>query len=689
MTNWTFNSLDFIAIDGVEVACGERHGDHYVFIPVKGGRPQRYSGAELTQLMASSRWTYRHLAHLPTALGEREIAATRSLRDAAPDATDMARCKAHVAAVFLQLEREGLLNRSSAQPWDQARQLIEERLDLSIVGNILRGSRRAKRKDGFVLPKRTTLLAWVDTYLTHGAPALLDGKGGNRSPRFSPEVNRLMAIHAGKFASPERPNGTELYDAFERDLNARAKSLGTTLKPPSYSRFMLEIAKLSAFQKVFGREGPLAAAKQFRMSSGGEPFTSILDCVEIDTWEVDIVSLSPDDLALFAPWVKDAPLKQRLFLSAAIDVVSSVVLGLRFSLANSTEATLDCLRMVFRDKSFLQERYGCTTPFNQYGRPRLIRMDGGSEFSSEVWNAISDLEITVENPPARLPWLRATIEGLFRQFSDTASGLLVGRTFHRGAPTSDEDPATRAALSHEELATAFTVYIIDIYHALARDDLGGDTPIGVWQKQLEAGSWLPAPDLTAQRVALGQTFTRTADHRGVMIDGCRFNSVELNHRLQQNGREQFLVRLDPWNMGRVSVKIGPDDNWLSVPAIDEDAEGLSRAEWLATQKQISLQTKLRNEETKPTRSNAKASIKSIVERAAAAQFIGLGPPTEQMVVQASAKTGIAAKRHSKSSSSEPPMTFRAHGPNPMSDGKDQALTRSAGKAQWNIKGPKK
>lgn len=687
MTTWTFNSLDFIAIDGTEVACGERQGDHYVFVPVKGGRPLRFSGAELTQLMASSRWTYRHLAHLPTALGEGEIVSTPSLRDADPKAADKARCKAHVVAVFLQLEKEGVLNRSSAQ-WDRARQLIEERLDLSIVGSILHGSRRGKQQNGFVLPKRTTLLAWIDAYLKNGAPGLLDGKGGNRSPRLSPEVNRQMAIHAGKFASPERPNGKKAYDDFTEDLELRSKSLGIPLKPPSYSRFMLEIAKLSAFQKVFGREGPLAAARQFRMSNGGEPFTSILDCVEIDTWEVDIVSLAPDDLALFAPWVKDAPTKQRLFLSAAIDVVSSVVLGLRFSLASSTEATLDCLRMVFRDKSFLRERYGCTTPFNQYGRPRLVRMDGGAEFSGEVWRALGDLRITVENPPARLPWLRATIEELFRQFSDTASGLLVGRTFHRGAPQSDDDPATRAALSHEELARAFIIYIIDIYHAVARDDLGGNTPIGVWEKQLEAGSWLPPPDLTAQRVALGQTFTRTADHRGVVVDGCRFNSVELNRRLHKNGPEEFTVRLDPWNMGLVSVKIGPND-WLSVPALDEAAEGLSRAEWLVRQKQIALQTKLQNERTKPTRSNAKAHIKSIVERAAAAQFIGLGPPTEQAVVQASAQTGIAAKRHSKSASSEPPMTFRVHGPNPMSDGTDHASARITEKQQWTIRGPKK
>jgi putative transposase len=687
MTTWTFNGLDFIAIDGVEVTCGERQGDQYVFVPVKGGRPLQFSGPELTQLMASSRWTYRHLEHLPAALGKGKTVATHSLRDADPKAANMARCKAHIVAVFLQLEKEKVVNRSSVQ-WDRTRQLIEDRLDLSIVGSVLHGSRRTKKTEGFVLPKRSTLLAWIDAYLKDGASGLLDGKGGNRRSRLTPEVNRQMAIHAGKYASPERPSGKALYDDFTKALEQKEKALGITLKPPSYSRFMLEIAQLSVFQKVFGREGPLAAAKKFRMSNGGEPFTSILDCVEIDTWEVDVVSLTPDELALFAPWVKDAPPKQRLFLSAAIDVVSTVVLGLRFSLASSTEATFDCLRMVLRDKSFLRERYGCTTPFNQFGRPRLIRMDGGAEFSGEVWKALGDLKITVENPPARMPWMRATIEELFRQFSETASGLLVGRTFHRGAPSSDEDPATRAALTHEELAKAFTVYIIDIYHALARDDLGGDTPVGVWEKQLEAGSWLPPPDMTAQRGALGQTFIRKADHRGIVIDNCWFNSVELNQRLQKSEPEEFTVRLDPWNMGLVSVKIGKND-WLSVPALDEDAEGLSRAEWLIKQKQISQQTKLRNEGTKSTRSHANASIKSIVERAAAAQSIGLGPPTEQAVARASAQTGIAAKRHSKSSGSEPPMTFRPHGPHPMSGGADHVSARIPEKQQWTIRGPKK
>jgi putative transposase len=204
----------------------------------------------------------------------------------------------------------------------------------------------------------------------------------------------------------------------------------------------------------------------------GLEVSRVLERVEIDEWEVDLITL----LMLFGVWdilsdtEKDAlGLKKgpgvRMSLSVAMDSYSRCILAMRLSRAPSIASALATLEMVLVDKGPWADAVGALTPWCMSGLPESVAADAGPPYrSAEFRAALADLGITSARPAAGEAGLRARIERFFGTISTSLMPRLSGRTFSNILQRGDYPSNELAALTVEELSNALVRWVVDIYH---------------------------------------------------------------------------------------------------------------------------------------------------------------------------------------------------------------------------------
>ncbi|MDF9862382.1 hypothetical protein M2437_001364 [Methylorubrum pseudosasae] len=272
--------------------------------------------------------------------------------------------------------------------------------------------------------------------------------------------------------------------------------------------------------------------------------------------------------------------KERWILLRAIDVASKCILAEVITPTETTKAAAILLRMMISDKTPLAAAMGAKTPWNYACVPHSIATDGGAAFRSDRFRQmLADLGIVFVAPEVGQPNKRATVE---RSFGTTRTQFLQhfsGQTFANVSDKGDYDPGKSASLFVDELARALVLYDVDIYHNTPHEGLYGETPRACWQRlMIESGCSRITPGAHQQRAIFGVHLSRKLGKRGVRVLGLHYQSVDLAGLLKDRGEIDLPVRLDPDNLGWISVQIGRV--WKTVPCATSGFEGASIQAWL-------------------------------------------------------------------------------------------------------------
>lgn len=441
-------------------------------------------------------------------------------------------------------------------------------------------------------PSPRTLRSWLKRLEESGLrPASLRTDyrkcGDRRTERFPMEVRRMLQQATLLYASETRPSAIDVHKRLIADIEAanaeRAVAAMPPLPKPSYETLLREIRKLPAFEVYAGRYGLGAAMRKFAITGTGMDVERPLQRVELDEWRINLMTIV-QDIGLFeqlTPEQQDEMRKRRYWACVAIDVRTRVILGMRIAPNVSSSLALETLEMVVTPKRVFAAEAGAAEAWDQHGSPESVAHDQGRTFMSSAFRrAIIDLGCDADAPPAGMPWLRGTIERFFRTIDQQALGAFTGRTFASIAEKGDYDPQARASLTIEELCRALARWVVDVYHNSPHAGLGGETPANAWKRLTAQYGIIPPPDRHVRRAIFGIDLRRTMSSRGVRVLGLFFNALELQAHRRVHGDVAVDVKLDPADLGHVSVRLG-DRGWIAVPCMRPGFDDVPTAIWQA------------------------------------------------------------------------------------------------------------
>ncbi|KQQ13640.1 hypothetical protein ASF53_11750 [Methylobacterium sp. Leaf123] len=495
---------------------------------------------------------------------------------------------------------------------------------LSKSGN--RRKARAGQKISFRAPPGPrTLLRYVVSYEEAGCQAWglrqCHCNSGNREPRFEPEEYALMMEAVYAYLSTKRPSYEQCYKDYEDDLKRKNEERAAAGLPPlrqiGASTYRARIKRFSRFQRDCARHGIDYAIRRNCGVRRKFEVTRIGELVQIDGFKVSLIHMAVESglWATLTPEQQKAVPKERWILLRAIDVASRCILAEVIAPTETTAAAAVLLRMMIKDKTPLAAAMGARTAWDYACVPHAIATDAGAAFRSDRFRQmLADLGITFVAPQVGQPNKRAHVE---RSFGTTRTQFLThfaGQTFANVGDKGDYDPGKNANLFVDELARALVLYDVDIYHNSPHESLYGETPRNCWQRlMVESGCSRVTPGAHQLRAIFGIPLSRTVGKRGIRFLGLHYQSSDLAALLADKGEIEIPVRVDPDNLGWISVQICK--TWKSVPCATSGLEGASIQEWLAVVEDQRRRYSIAAAASRPIIADALRQIRAIAAKA--------------------------------------------------------------------------
>lgn len=593
------------------------------------GRAYQFSHEELSRLSSLGRLRIEADFFHPEKAARQQQSST-GLLSALPLTHNarVAKRSAYVEA-FLEMEREGKINRTDAAIKANTEVLIGKATQFAENLNPLGVAEPGKSADISIPPKPRTLRNWIKAAELDGQTGLLDAMHlrGNRNRVLGPEEVGLLMKEVRGYMSRERPTIKTIHEnvqiAFE-DRNAERKERGLpSLKVPSRETTRRAIRALDPFAVITARYGEAAARKKFKPVLNGLNLTRPLQRVEIDEWEIDLMTLMHSS-GLIDLFTEEERLQlgldkttKRWTLTVAICCTTRCIVGMVISTAPKARAAVQVLQMVVSNKGQWADLVGALGHWDMYGIPELIVTDCGVAFKSQAFRfACADLGITKELAIAGCPEVRGTIERVFNTVALDLLPRLSGRTFSDVVSKGDAKPEERAALTFDDLAFVLVRWVVDIYHNTPHRGLDGKTPAETWRRLMGKWGVRPSPDMRRSRLVFGHRMTRVLSKEGLTVLGVRYHSERLADWMLRKDKCDVDVRWHPKDIGAIEVRLGSD--WFTVPAIDHELDGVPAQIWLSATRDV------RSRNPKAKRINTEVvqqAIKAISERNAEAMAL--------------------------------------------------------------------
>ena len=587
------------------------------------GAVERFTHEQLDEQRTSGDWRYERGYF---ALGEAKPLAK-------PDGTRLAALPPgrrnrvlflHNACVVIHemnLADELVLTEASL---DKHRDLIVQRVAEREIGRNLAGQ---TPRGGDPLPMRQ--LPCPKTLLKHLRRFRLAGHNPDALvPRYDAacrpavvsdlEAETLLRECIWAYATPEKPSKAQVArqteDRFRKE-NSRREDAG--LRPlHTVSRRTIErrIDRLDPFTVACHRDGPDRARRAFASYGAGLPRLFPMQRVEIDEWQVDVISLfsSLGITERVPPEVRDRIPKSRRWICVAIDCATRCIVGLRLAEKPAAQEAVALLRMVVSDKSGIAHEIGAKSDWPFHGGLGVVATDAGSAFQSdEFQTAVAGLHGRLEFPPVRVPELRGTIERAFGTIAASLMPLLSGRTFSSPRERGDYDSEARAVLDDEDLLRILLMWVIDVYHHSPHGGLRGQTPADRWRELAQERFVVEPPDRHERRTALGVPQQRTLSNRGVLFLMNHYDCPELREHYRRSRDRRIDIRVDPDDLGAVSVRIG--QRWHPAPAVGGGLDGVPIVAWREGLTRVLQRNRDRAEFSRQVRDDAIAAIRDRVD----------------------------------------------------------------------------
>jgi putative transposase len=413
---------------------------------------------------------------------------------------------------------------------------------------------------------------------------------GDRTLRLPLEERQLMDTYAERYLSTLKPSMATLYANLKEEINtrnqARKASKKRPLVTPSRAAFERVIGKMDPMQVYAAREGEEAAKKKFFIVNGGLQVSRPLERVELDEWTIQLQSLLVDAgvWKTMTAEERKAIGTHRFKLVTAIDAYSRCILSARVVKEVSSAATIAVIAMGMSDKSAYALAAGCTAAWDQgtdAAWETACNDAGSAQIADDVRAVYLGLDIRHHITPAGVPQLRARKERFYRSIHEMLVALFEGRTFADIFEKGDYNGEARASTTADILGQAIVRWLVDVHHQRPHAGLGGRTPANVYRDGVQEHGILPGPDADQARALFGTTVKRRITNSGVRFLGLNYQSLELQKARRHVGQKPVLVRIDPDNLGHVSVRT--KDGWLTVACKREGFEGVPVQRWVAAQ----------------------------------------------------------------------------------------------------------
>ena len=497
---------------------------------------------------------------------------------------------------------------------------------LVLKREIERSNLKAKPRGGTkvavrVFPSTSTLLRKFRTFRKAGRTMqpFVPKRSFCRAPAFRDhESQEFLRQSVLKYATPERPNKTEIFERHRDEVEAqniiRRMEGRAELRAYSYSTILRHINGLDPFFVNAGRLGKQKARALASSSSGGLSKLYPMQRIELDEWKVDVRTfLTRLGIIDFLPKeiVDDLPLIRR-WVCVATDVATRAILGIRIAAHPSARDAVRTLAMAVSNKNDLARSVGAQANWDHYGGLCTVSCDTGPAFlSAEFQAAVTDLGGHMHFGPVGIPELRGTVERTFGTFASKFSSLLPGRTFSNAKERGDYDSDARAVLDDEDLISIIIRWIVDYYHHAPHGGLGGQTPADCW-KELTRERFVPSPpDRLSRRVATGIEVERKLTKHGLRLFSNFYTSTELREHFAHSSKRKFRVRIDPEDIGGVAYF--QNGKWHDAPARDADFDGISLEAWRTEFNKISKANREAAELAQEQRAEALRSIRARVQ----------------------------------------------------------------------------
>lgn len=412
------------------------------------------------------------------------------------------------------------------------------------------------------------------------------GNCGNRVPRLHPEAQKLLNREVCEYANERRPSVGRVTEhvkrRFREENEARRAEDRVQLRIPGKKAITKALKAMDPYPVYARRWGIAAANREFRLSGLGLAEEIPLRRIEIDTWTVDAETLFTTTAVaemMDPELIRQLPHGRRSVI-VAIDVATRCVVGIKVCAeANAREATA-VIEQITRDKTAIGHACNAIGNWNQCGAPFEVIHDNGAEFiGPEFETCLSDLRVNRMTGPAGVPFLRGTIERIFRTFTTELMPLITARTFESIRAKGDSKPGDLAALTDDELTMILVLFIVDVYHKRPHRSLFGETPEDCWNRlvsQTDVGV-SPPPSPHIRRAVFGLNATSRIGARGVRFAGLDYVCPELQDMRLHSHQRDVPLRIDPMDIGHISVRVGKD--WYPARCQQRGFDGIPYADW--------------------------------------------------------------------------------------------------------------
>lgn len=490
----------------------------------------------------------------------------------------------------LELESEGKFNRS-AKRWAEFVPELEARVTEKLKLGLKEATPGAVFDSVKIrrTPCRTSVMCWLREWEDWRDPMIFVKKSvfnGSNAKKIGPEQEAIIQGFIESYLHPNEILAVHLHHSVSAEIRQRNKireiNGDPMLSEVCKSTIERRINQLDKFEVLAARKGLAAAKNKLGAHSGGLKLDAPFLRIEMDEWEIDLIAILKEaGVDITQTSIRDIAIG-RYWVCVAFDTATRSIVGLKLSKSPSARDAMAVLWLAMRDKTELAQQLGCETSWAQHGHIYHVAVDNGPAFvNSEFKAALSDLGIDYSVLPAGVPKLRGRIERVFRSLVTLLMPLLTGRTFsnhsERGSYPS-EKYAVHTAESIVELLVRFTV---DVYHNRKHRSLEQATPDMMWERLTKEFGWSPAMSSHKLRHILGVALSRDIGRHGVLVNGVNYHSERLAQHFQKVGKQQVDVRIDPEDMGHISVWLesGTDGGWSTLKAQIDGLEGVSFALW--------------------------------------------------------------------------------------------------------------
>ncbi len=508
---------------------------------------------------------------------------------------------------FLSAEAQGEVSRS-----DTSCSAFIPELESRIVEQMRRAAGNGPLPETALkrAPCRTALMGWVRVWEKTRDPMALVKKSrfnGVNAAKIGRDREAILQGKLSEFLHPGKILVPELHRSINAEIRRRNADSGRDEALPlaeiSESTVRRRLGQLDAFEVCAARNGVAEAKNLYGAYGLGLQIDVPLLRVEMDEWEIDLMAI----LAAAGIDIGDTRLRDlaigRYWICVAFDAASRSILAVKLSKAPSVEDALATIWMAMRDKTEIARQLGCETAWGQHGHIFHVAVDNGPAFVHvEFKAALADLGIGYSVMPAGVPKLRHLIERVFKTFATLLMPQLTGRTYSNPVERGDYPSEKYTVHTAESIIETLVRFVVDIYHNREHKGLDYACPNDSWTRLCAEHGWSPPVSAHRLRHVLGLKLTRKLGRHGILVCGVNYHSDALARYFQRSGGHSLDIRVDPENLGHISVWYG--DAWHSLSATIDGMEGVSLAAW----EQLVFETRLGNR-------NASRLNQDIIDRA--------------------------------------------------------------------------